>query len=96
MAYNREIPRWTAHGRHRAKNRAFRPETIRAILEHGRILHAGGHCTAYFLGQREVAAARRRGIRLDPFVNRAVVIAADGRVVTVAHVRRLPRHWRSR
>lgn len=94
MLHDRKQLRMSAHGRHRAKNRAFRPDVINAILNYGRHLFAGSGCLAFFLGRKEVRRARRHGIRLDQFANRAIVLSPDFVVVTVAHVNRLPRHWR--
>ena len=94
MQYQRRKLRMSAHGRHRAKNRAFRPDIIRAILDYGRHMFAGSGCTAIFLGQKEVDCARRRGVRLDEFADRAVVLGPNDIVVTVTHIKRLPRHWR--
>lgn len=94
MHYNRKELRMSAHGRHRAKNRAFRPQVIRAILDFGDHYFAGEGSTAVFVGRREVACARKRGMRLDHLANRAVILGPNDVVVTVVHIYRLPRHWR--
>jgi len=94
MRDRRNQLRMSAHGRHRAKNRAFRPDVINAVIDYGRYLFAGSGCIAIFLGRKEVRRARRHGVRLDQFVNRAVLLDSNNVVVTVTHVYRLPRHWR--
>jgi hypothetical protein len=84
---------WTDHACTRAQQRGIRPDAIEAVLKYGRCYHVGGDYYALHLGHRDVTRARRRGLRLEPYKNIAIVIF-DEHVITVEHVPRIPRHWR--
>jgi hypothetical protein len=79
------------HARRRMQQRGIRPEAVKACLDFGRRVYSRG---ALFLvmGRREVASARRAGIRLDSLLGLQVLVR-DGTVVTVyRNPRLLPRH----
>ncbi len=72
----------TRHARQRMAQRAISCTAIEAALAWGTEYHQRGCRTAYFLGKRAVARARQAGIQLRGFMNTAVVVAADGAVIT--------------
>lgn len=86
--------RFSEHAQHRFVERSFSDECVDAIWEYGREYHAGSGCIALFLGKKEVAAACRRGLRIDQWMNKALIIALDGVVVTLMNVFNIPRHWK--
>lgn len=86
---------FTKHASRRAAGRAIDAETIAAVLEHGRLFWAGRGCVAYFLGRRTVAWARRRyRLCLERFRDIAVILSPEGKLITVEHCHRPPRHWK--
>jgi hypothetical protein len=88
---------FTAHAQARCQQRAVRRDAIEKILDHGRPARVGG-AESYFLDK----AGRRRlredlgecGFRaIERWLNAYVVVADDGRIITVARrIRRLRRH----
>ena len=88
---------FTTHGQARCQQRGIRREAIERILDHGCAARVGG-AESYFLDK----AARRRlrdelgehGFRtIERWLNAYVVVADDGRIITVARrTRRLRRH----
>lgn len=86
---------YSRHASRRAAGRAIDGEAVAAVLEHGRAFWAGRGCIAYFLGKRTVAWARRRyRVCLERFRDIAVILSPEGKLITVEHCHRPPRHWK--
>ena len=90
--------RISRHGRQRQQQRGVPRSRVEMVIDFGRVYRNRNGRIAYFLGQRGVRDARRRGFRVEDAKNTAVVVAADGTVVTVissADCKRLRRAgWR--
>lgn len=90
---------FSTHAQRRAAQRFIGDETVELVLEWGAPLRQPGGRVAWFLGDREAAAARADGVSVpERAIGVAVVVAADGGVVTVlkSHDRkRLAAHGRS-
>ena len=90
--------RISRHGRLRQQQRSVPHSRVEMVIDFGRVYRNRNGRIAYFLGQRGVRDARRRGFRVEDAKNTAVVVAADGTVVTVinsADCKRLRRAgWR--
>lgn len=88
--------RTSRHASARKQQRAVSSGHIALVLQWGRQIRQRGGRTAWFVGSKEVKAAAKFGVRLDPVENLAVVLADDGAIVTVVRssdVARL-RRWR--
>lgn len=86
----------TTHASARRQQRGIAGGVMEAVLAFGDAYRAGDGCMAYFLGEQ---AARRHAPSLrrvaDRARNVAVVVSGDGAVVTVQHVPRPKRYWRT-
>lgn len=85
---------FTYHAIARQCQRAISKLAIHYILEYGRLFHAGGGCTAYWLNKRDVRAARKKQLRLEDYEDMCVLVNATGVVVTVQHISHRRKHWR--
>ena len=84
------------HAAKRQQQRAISDSQVEAVLDWGRVYYQGGGRTAWFIGRKEVRTGRRQGRSLDHAVNIAVVLAADGTVITAirtANLKLLRRRW---
>lgn len=80
----------TAHARLRMQQRGIRLAALEACLQFGRRIRSRG-AMFMVMGRREVARARRHGIRLDSLAGLQVLLI-DGQVVTAyRNGRALPR-----
>lgn len=80
----------TTHARARVRQRGFREDDIDIIVRYG----TAGAAGRYVLTNRDVDEAMRDGVRVDRaerLRDTAVVLAGDGTVVTVYHLRCPPR-----
>ncbi len=86
----------TTHANARRQQRGIAGGVMEAVLAFGDAYRAGDGCTAYFLGDQ---AVRRHSPSVrhvaDRARNVAVVVSSDGAVVTVQHVPRPKRGWRT-
>ena len=88
---------FTAHAQARCQQRGIRREAIEGILDHGATARVSG-AESYFLdksGRRRLREdLGERGFRaIERWLNACVVVADDGRIITVARrTRRLRRH----
>ena len=75
---------WSNHAKRRSPQRSVPPEHIELALLWGYEIHQAGGRTAYHLGRREAGAALTSGVGVpERAVGLAVVVAADGTIVTV-------------
>jgi len=89
--------RMSRHAVVRCQQRSVNTEGMAALLEFGETYHAGDGAKAYFLGTKAVSGAKERfGIDLSRWRDLALIVSADGCVVTVQHVDRPKRSWRGR
>ena len=89
----------TAHGRRRARQRGAPDAVLDALLDLAdRDVPVGGGCRALSLSTPRAAQARAEGTApalLERLRGRVLVLAEDGRVVTVLHAHgRRARHYR--
>lgn len=78
------MPSYSPHAWRRSAQRRVPEEHIELALDWGRAIQQPGGRVAMHLGRRDVAHARSLGVRIpDRAVGLAVVLAADGTVVTV-------------
>lgn len=95
---NRVIPFLSQHAKKRIQQRGIPLDAIRWALRLGRAYHARDGVIAFHLGRRQIRKARERGVRIEAFVDIAVLVgqAPDGTlvVVTVTHCTRISRGWR--
>lgn len=84
--------RFTRHAQHRAEQRAVPSPVIGLILDYGECRNAGEGARTFALSKASMRALRRDlGARVPDNLERfrkAYVVAAQGRVVTVAFSRR--------
>ena len=73
----------TRHARVRAQQRAVRRGALAAVLDYGTSRPAGNGSHEFFLGHREVVAARRTGVDLRRFEGTAVIATAYLKIITV-------------
>ena len=96
MEYNKKQPfdlPLSKHARKRIRQRGISDHHLEMVIEYGTPFHAGGGCMAYLLGKQAQAKARKlTGKLIEKGV--AAILSPMGFVVTVEHVRRIPRHWR--
>lgn len=94
--YTSSCPPYSRHGRLRACQRAIRDGHVQAALDHGQAFNAGDGVVAYWLSRKAVAVARRRfGVRVDAYTNSAVLVGADGAIVTAYKVGHRKPNWRT-
>jgi hypothetical protein len=75
---------WTRHAEVRASQRAIGAGHVDLAIVHGFLICQGNGCMVFHLGRKETAAARLHGIDVpERAVGTAVVLAADGRILTV-------------
>lgn len=75
---------WTAHARLRSAQRHITPWHIDLAVAWGCVIPQGRGRTAYHLGDRDAARARRAGVAVpDSAIGVAVVMADEAWVVTV-------------
>jgi len=74
--------RLTTHARQRMGARRLPKDAVRAVLEHGRVIHVRG-AAIHAIGRKEISRSRRQGIDLSPFDGVQVVCSPDGAVLTV-------------
>ncbi|MBK8206684.1 MAG: hypothetical protein IPK87_07785 [Planctomycetes bacterium] len=85
----------TSHAQWRQASRSISDHAIDAVLTFGKCFWAGRGCFAYFLGRRTAVKARRKfRVSLEKFRGIAVIVGADGTLVTVQHRDKPPRHWK--
>ncbi len=85
------MDKMSRHAQLRSDQRSVPVEHIELAIAWGHEIHQRGGCVAYHLGFRDIAAARAQGVRLPERAEGvAVVLAADGTIVTVlrSHDRR--------
>ena len=85
------------HARQRKQQRAVRGSALEACIAWGQVLLQPCGRTAFHLGHRELELALRQGCDLSAFRDTAVILAADGTVVTVIRTpdrARLRRYFR--
>lgn len=89
--------RFTTHARVRCQQRGIPVDAVKTVLRYGRKYHAGEGQYAYFLGKRAVRRALARyGVRVERWINAAVIVGPDNAVVTVQRAPRPKRSWRGR
>ena len=72
----------TRHAWQRLSGRGIGRAGVMAALDHGReILDRGG--SVFFIGRKEVARAKRRGIQIAQHAGIHVVCAHDGHIITM-------------
>ena len=74
--------RLTMHASQRMTARGITETAVRAVLDHGRIVHVRG-AAVHALGRKEVRCFRRRGIDLAPYEGIHIVCTPDGTILTV-------------
>ncbi len=77
-------PHITHHARQRMATRRISPEAVQAAICHGRRSHVRG-ALIFALGRRDVAAAARVGLDLEPHNGVQVVCTPDGGTVLTAY-----------
>lgn len=75
--------RLSDHARCRQQQRGVSNQHIDAALAWGRHYQQGRGREVFFLGERQAELARRHGADVGRFVGTAVVVGADGGVITV-------------
>jgi len=85
---------FSRHARERKQNRGILRDGFNALIDYGTLYHAGRNCIACHIDRRAIALAKKEGTRIDRYRNYACIIAASGKIVTIEHVNRIPRHWR--
>ena len=78
------------HASLRQAGRAISDRAVEMVMEFGRCFWAGRGCLAYFVGRRDV----REDSTLAEVKNIAVIVSANGTLVTVEHCARPPKHWK--
>lgn len=71
------------HARRRQQQRGVSSHHIDAALRWGHHYQQGRGREVYFLGSRHAELARRHGEDVERFVGTAVVVGADGGIITV-------------
>ena len=73
--------RLTMHASQRMSARGISQSAVRAVLEHGRVVHVRG-AAVYAIGRKEVRCLQRHGIDLSPYEGIQVVCIPDGTILT--------------
>ena len=73
--------RLTIHASERMSARGISESAVRAVLEHGRVVHVRG-AAVHAIGQKEVRRLQPRGIDLSPYEGIQVVCTSDGTILT--------------
>ncbi len=84
----------TYHANARMRQRAVSQDDVSAVMQYGRTFRQPGGRLVWYVGSRDMKLAARAGVDLSGAHNVAVILAADGAVVTVvrsADLRRLRR-----
>jgi len=87
----------SVHAWQRMCARGISPAAVRAVLQHGRVIHQR-RAVYHVIGRLEVASGRRLGLNLGPFEGVHVVVAQDGTIKTAFRNRELSeieRDWRA-
>ena len=87
----------TRHAQSRMQQRGISAATLDALLDYGRVKHAGGGRDIVFFDKKARVRLARAGVLPAPAVDRAwksyAVVESDGAVITVGHrYRRITRH----
>jgi len=81
------------HAKKRAQQRGISTNSVTNHLIFGKCFNAGKGKLAYHIGARNIRAASRTGIYIDDLKNTAIVVSDEIHVVTIEHVKRIPRYW---
>ena len=73
--------RLTVHASQRMSARGISESAVRAVLEHGRVVHVRG-AAVHAIGQKEVRRLQPRGIDVSPYEGIQVVCTSDGTILT--------------
>ena len=84
--------RMTRHAQARAAQRNISERVVSAVVGHGRLIR-GRNVEAFFLGEREVRHADRRGLNLSFARNTQVIVSHDGQIITLYRTDRPMRDW---
>lgn len=85
------------HARRRSQQRGFSYEDLELILQYGTPYRAGWSkepISAYWFTRRSLNRLKQRE-RHEHLANSAVIMSDSGTIMTVFHVKRRPRYWRS-
>ena len=82
------------HAEKRLRQRGITRAQLRCVIDFGAVFHAGDGCTAHVFGHRALKRMRGGALHVPPPVGIAAIVSNGGRIVTVEHIRRIPRHWR--
>lgn len=74
---------FSLHAQRRQQQRAIRDDAVDAALTWGAVIRQYGGSRVFHLGRREIRRARKLGLRLERHSGIAVVVARNGRVITV-------------
>lgn len=85
----------SVHARERLKQRSIGEWAVQLAIEFGEWFYAGKGCEVAYLSRRAMRAAKALvGHRAAEAENLAVVISADGIVLTAYRAKRPQKHWR--
>lgn len=83
----------TKHARVRSGQRAIRNDAVIAAMTYGSVYKIGRHDRAYWLNRETLELYINDAGLLERYANVAVLEMSDGRVKTLMHCRKKPRHW---
>lgn len=81
------------HARVRQAQRAISEEAIYAALDYGRRQKQRDGRTAWYIGHKQVAQAKRKRVDISDYQGTLVVQSSDGMIVTVVKTQN-PRNFR--
>jgi hypothetical protein len=88
-----ELPSFTDHAAARVRHRRVGPRKLARVWRYGTCYAAGDGCVAFLHGRRAAQdESRDTGTRTLP-LNIALVVSADGALVTAHRVGRIPWNW---
>lgn len=88
-----DIPVSVPHARKRRQQRGVSKADLSLITTYGSFYFAGKGRLAYYVDRQAVENARKDCIDLSNLLGVACIVQ-DGRIVTVEHAPRIPRHWK--
>jgi len=86
---------YTRHAVQRMQQRGISAGKVQIVVRDGREYHVGDGRLAFHLNRRAVVRARTAGRRVEGAQDISVILTADGIVVTVQHMDRVPKMWRA-
>lgn len=84
---------YSKHAQKRSGQRAIRADAVSAAITYGSVYKIGRHDRAYWIDRDSLEFCGCDAQGLYRYEGVAVLTMDDGRVKTLMHCRRKPRHW---